>query len=189
MSQPPSSLLRSGASAERGASLIEAVVAAALVTTIAAGVAHLLVWSRREAWSAGVRSAAVSMAVQKMEQLRSLDWYTDPGGARVSDETTTVAEDPPVPGGSGLQPSPGGSLAGNTAGFVDYVDSEGRWCGTGTPAPPCAVFVRRWAVEPFESDPDDSRVLTVLVFPPGEAPHAASPSMVRLQTIRTRVAR
>jgi hypothetical protein len=178
-----------GGRGDRGASLVEAVIAAALVTTIAAGVAHLLVWSRHEAWSAGMRSTAVFLAVQKMEQLRSLAWYADPAGAGISDETTNLAEDPPAAGGSGLQPSPGGSLVQNTAGFVDYVDLQGRWCATGARPPACAAFVRRWAVQPFDADPADTRVLTVLVVPAGEASRRASPRAVRLQTIRTRAAR
>ncbi len=174
---------------ERGASLVEAVIAAAVVTTIAAGVAHLITWARHEAWSAGRRSVAVIAAEQKVEQLRSLAWYTDPGGANVSDQTTNLAEEPHTSGGSGLQPSPGGTLAQSTVGFVDYLDAHGRWCGTGAQPPRCAIFVRRWAVRSFDPDPADSRVLAVLVIPVGDASLPSSPRGVRLQTIRTRRAR
>jgi hypothetical protein len=170
-------------------SLLEAVIAAAIVTTIAAGVAHLLTWARHEAWAAGVRSTAVLLAIQKMEQLRSLDWYTDSTGTRVSDEATNLAEDPPGPAGRGLQPSPGGSLDQNVAGLVDYVDADGRPCGTGTQVPPCAAYVRRWAVEPFGADPEDTRLLVVRVLPVAEAFRERPTRAVRLQTVRTRVAR
>lgn len=175
-------------SGERGASLVEAVVAAAVVTTIAAGVAHLMTWARQEAWSAGLRSAAVVSAVQKLEQLRSLAWYTDADGSTVSDETTSLAEDPPASTGTGLRPSPAGSLAQNTQGFVDYLDAQGRWCGTGVRPPPCAAYVRRWAVEPFDGDPEHARVLAVHVMPILEASRERGVRVVRLRTIRTRVA-
>lgn len=167
------------------------MVAAALVTTIASGVAYLIVWSRHEAWSAGVRSTAASLAVQKMEQLRSLAWYMDPEGVAVSDGETDLAEDPPRAGALGLRQSPGGSLVQNLAGFVDYLDVDGRWCGTGAQPPPGTAFVRRWAVEPFGGDADDTLVLSVTVraIRDEAAGLDTSPRTVRLRTIRTRVAR
>lgn len=174
----------------RGASLIEAIVASALVITMTAGVAHLLVWARRAAWSAGTGRAAVSMAAQKMEQLRAIPWHLDAGGAVVSDATTDLAHDPPRAGGTGLQPSPGGALERNTPGFVDYLDGDGRWCGTGVRPPPAAAFVRRWAIQPFPPDAADTIVFVVVVQAVADAAMgaAARDRAVRLRTIRTRVA-
>ncbi len=174
---------------EHGVSLIEAVVAAAIVVTVAAGVAQLLVWARRAAWSAGVRTTAVSIAVQKVEELRSLSWSVDAAGAPLSDATTNLANDPPSADGTGLRPSPAGVLEQNTPGFVDYLDQEGKWCGTGARPPGQAAFVRRWAIEPFSADPADTIVLHVIVLPIADAnvSPARSALGVRLRTVRTRV--
>jgi hypothetical protein len=176
-----------GPRSDQGASLIEALIAAAVVTTIAAGVAHLLAWARHEAWAAGVRSTAAVVAVQKMERLRSLSWQVDADGNIVSDERTNLAEDPPTADGTGMGPSPAGSLEQNVMGFVDYVDGHARWCGTGTHPPACAAYIRRWAIEPVGTDPDHARRLTVLVIPIGESFRERPLRTVRLQTIRVRV--
>ncbi len=178
---------RTRRASEAGASVIEAIVAAAIVVTVTAGTAHLLVWARRAAWTAGVETAAVSMGVQKMEQLRSLAWYVDAAGAPVSDSTTSLAHDPATAGGPGLGLSPGDALERDTPGFVDYLDPEGRWCGTGARRPSNAAFVRRWAVERFGADPADTLILTVVVVPVVDAAAGDTLRSVRLQTLRTRV--
>lgn len=175
---------------QRGASLIEAIVASAVVVTVIAGVAHLAVWSRRAVFSAGTRSSAASLAVQKMELLQSLAWHVATDGSAVSDETTDASHDPPRPGGPGLTESPAGTLERNTPQYVDYLDPHGRWCGTGASAPPAAAFVRRWAIEPFPGDERDTIRVIVAVEPIAHAATSGGrgPGIVRLQTIRTRVA-
>jgi hypothetical protein len=129
----------------------------------------------------------VIAASQKIEQLRALPWYADDSGAPVSDVTADLSIDPPSSSGSGLQVSPEGALAANTAGFVDYLTRSGAWCGTGPRPPGCAVFVRRWSIEAFAADPADTVVISVLVF---AVTDAGSPEAVRrgvrLTTIRTR---
>jgi len=173
-----------------GTSILEALVAAAVVITIAAGVAHLLVWSRRATWSAGVRSTAVVLATAKLEQLRALDWFTDAAGVPVSDTSTNLAREPHTPDGTGLRPSPPGTLAQNTPGFVDFVGLDGAWRGTGRDAPPGAVFVRRWGIAPYPDDPAGTLVLTVVTFHlgAGRAFPASAAGAVRVQTLRTRLA-
>src|ERR687897_1804489 len=94
----------------RGVSLVEALIAATIVIVVSSGVAHLIVWSRRAAWSASVETTAVRLAAQKVEQLRALSWHVDSSGEAVSDTTTNLATDPPTVTGTGLQPSPGGTL-------------------------------------------------------------------------------
>jgi type II secretory pathway pseudopilin PulG len=175
---------------ERGVSLVEVLVAAMIVIAVSAGVAHLLVWSRRAAWSAGSETTAVMLAVQKMEQLRSLPWHVDGSGNAVSDLTTNLATDPLSSTGSGLQPSPRGSLDVNTPGFMDYLGSDGRWRGTGARAPAGAAFVRRWSIVPLAADPADTLVLSVVVVPLADASERGGrPARgARLQTITTRVA-
>ena len=177
-----------GHRAQRGAALIDAIVSAAILIAVTSGVGHLLIAARQAAWAAGTDTRTAAMAVEKLEQLRSLAWYVDPAGARVSDVTTDVSTHPASGGGSGLQRSPGGTLERNTPRFVDYLDGNCRWCATGARPPAGAAYVRRWAIEPFAPDPADTLILTVLVFP------IADPRLIggrplrgtRLQTIRTR---
>jgi len=173
----------------RGASLVDAVIASAIVITVTAGLAQLLVWTRRSAFEAGTNATALWLAVQKMEQLRSLSWYVDASGLAVSDQTTNLSPDPPSGGGSGLRPSPADALQSNTPGYVDYLDGQGRWCGTGRTVPGCAAFVRRWAVAPSADDPE-ILLLGVTVQLTADA-SAASPvgRGARLITRRTRVLR
>jgi hypothetical protein len=176
--------------AERGASLVEALVAAAIVIAVTSSVAQLILWSRRAAWSAGVETTAVRLAAQKLEQLRALPWHVDAAGALVSDETTNLATDPPAASGTGLQPSPAGALDRNTPGFMDYVSADGQWRGSGPP-PAGAAFVRRWSIVPSATDAAHTLILTVVVVPLADAPSQRGRPVrgARLQTITTRIVR
>lgn len=174
-----------------GASLIDALAALTVVIIVTAGAAHVLLWSRRAAWSSGTESLAVTLAAQKLEALAALTWEAGEGGVSMSDEVTDLSEDPAQAGGSGLRPSPPATLSTNTAGFVDFVDRAGSWVGTGSRPPGGAAFVRRWSIQPFAPDPQDAVVLTVVVLPLADA----AAGVVRpargamLTSIRTRVGR
>jgi prepilin-type N-terminal cleavage/methylation domain-containing protein len=148
---------------ETGFTLIEVLVALSLLSAIATGVAVLFVIAIRDAHAARDQTTTVVLACQKMEQLRGLTWAFDAAGTGVSDLTTDLSRSPPDASGSGLSPSPGGSLDVNTAGFVDFLDNKGRWVGTGSVAPPAATYIRRWSIETLPSDPGNSLVLQVLV--------------------------
>lgn len=176
---------------ERGASLLEALVAAALVIAVTSSVAQLIAWSRRATWSAGVETTAVRLAAQKLEQLRVLPWHVDSAGTLFSDDTTNLSTDPPAANGSGLGLSPAGTLDRNTPGFMDYVGVDGRWRGSGGRAPAGAAFVRRWSVVPLGADAAHSLILTVIVLPLADAPsQRGRPSRgARIQTITTRTVR
>ncbi len=153
------------------------------------GVAQLLVWSRRTVWSSGTGTQSVVLATQKLEQLRTLAWDADVAGQAVSDSSTDLSTDPPSSGGTGLRPSTVGSLHANTPGFVDYLDGQGVWRGTGARPPGGAAFVRRWAIVPFAADPLHTVVLHVLVLPAVDAAAAdghRSARAAHLTTIRTR---
>ena len=154
-----------GLAGDAGSSLVEALVAAAVVLTVAAGVAQLLIWSRRAVWGAGAETAAVSLAVEKLEQLRALEWRVDAAGLRHSDRTTNLSGEAPAANGTGLQRSPSGALARDTPGFVDFVAADGGWRGSGATPRAGAVYVRRWSIAPLEIDPDDTLILTVVVLP------------------------
>jgi hypothetical protein len=73
--------------------------------------------------------------------------------------------DPPLPTGGGLNPSPGDSLEQNTPGYVDFLDANGQYVGTGVTAPGTAAFIRRWSVRPLPTNPNNTLVLLVLVTP------------------------
>jgi len=104
------------------------------------------------------------LAEQKLEQLRALTWGFDRNGLPISDTSTdtTVLPESPV-GGTGLQPSPPTALQQNTPGYVDHVDAGGTIVGRLAQPPPGAVFTRRWSIERLAFDPDDSRLIQVLV--------------------------
>ena len=175
---------------DSGSSLVEALTAAAVVITISTGVALLIVRSTRAIWTAGARSVAVAAAQQKLEQLTALEWRTDASGIRRSDLSSDLSVDPPAASGSGLQPSPSGSLDRNIPGFADFVGRDGQWRGRGSAPIPGTAFVRRWSVSAHPRDPADTVILTVVVMPVTEASDRATyPGAVRLQTIRTRTAR
>jgi hypothetical protein len=154
---------------DSGVSLLDALIATTLVVSTMTGVAHLVIWSRRAVWVAGLASTSTALAGQKLEQLRGLAWHVDGDGRDVSDLTTDLSTEPPSAAGTGLQASPPGTLEGNTPGFVDFTDMQGRWLGTGRAPPPGAAFLRRWAIVPLDSDPLDSVILHVAVLPVSEA--------------------
>lgn len=151
---------------EAGFTLVEVLVALVIVTCAALGLAGLVTVAVQAAETARSLTSCTTLAVQKMEQLRSLTWsFADAGVAspRVSDTTTDLSIDPPTAAGRGVAPSPPGTLDRNTPGYVDFLDADGRWVGTGDAPPAPAVFIRRWSIAPLPADPDDSLMLQVLV--------------------------
>jgi hypothetical protein len=174
---------------DRGATLIEALIATAIVVTTITSVAHLLAWARRAIWSSGTDTMTTVLAIEKLEQLRSLNFEFDDGGTAVTDDSTDLSGQQPSSGGAGLQTSPLDALEVNTSGCVDFLDAQGVWRGTGVDPPSGATFVRRWAIVPFAPDPMNTLVLHVVVLPLADA---ANPSGLRsarathVTTIRTR---
>jgi len=143
-------------------------VAVGLLATVSLGVAQLFaVATDANASSKGQTSTAL-LAVEKMEQLRSLTWGFDQStaalGLPVSDTTTDVSLRDPAGGGNGLNPSPPGSLTANVAGYVDYLDPNGLWVGNGGTPPANAFYVRRWAITPLPINPNNTLVLQVRVM-------------------------
>lgn len=149
---------------DAGFTLVELLIAIAILSSIAAGVAGLFGVAIKTTEGARVQTATVALAIQKMEQLRALTWGFDAAGVgRVTDSTTDLSVEPSTGSGSGLSPSPPGTLDSNIAGFVDYLDKNGRWVGTGASPPGQAVFIRRWSVDALAGAPDDTLLLQVLV--------------------------
>ena len=155
------------AEAESGFTLVEVLVAMMVFTITALGVAQLFAVAVRASSVARHQTSTSTLAAQKMEQLRGLTWGFDTlnQGLPVSDNTSNLGTDPVSNNGGGLNPSPPNSLEVNTPGYVDYMDAKGAWVGTGAVAPPTAVFIRRWKIEPLPTNPNNTLLLQVLVTP------------------------
>jgi hypothetical protein len=145
--------------------LVEVAIATALFTVASVSAAHLFVWTTRTLWASGAETIAVAAAQAKMEELQSLTWRFDESGNRISDFESNLSVYPFAGGGPGLAWSPANALRDNLAGYVDYLDEHGESVGTGSQPPDRAAFVRRWAVRPMASSPEDTLVLQVLVIP------------------------
>jgi type II secretory pathway pseudopilin PulG len=178
-----------------GFTILEVVVALLLLVTAASGAAGLVVVSEQAVQAARLQTSVTTLAVEKLEQLRSLAWvFVD--GLPVSDTGTNLAVDPPGPGGGGLLGSPPGVLRQDTAGYVDYLDRFGAWVAGGATPPATAVFVRRWSIEPHDDDPADTLVLRVFVttvarsrLTAGEEPRGRVPGEALMGTLVSRKTR
>jgi prepilin-type N-terminal cleavage/methylation domain-containing protein len=168
-------------SSSRGFSLVEVLVSMGLLTAVSLGVAQLFALSTRANLIAKGQTSTTAMAEQKVEQLRGLTWGFDlqGQGLPLSDTTTNLAVYPPAHNGSGLNPSPVDTLEQNTTGFVDFLDGNGAWVGTGTTPPGSAVYIRRWSIQPLPTNPNNTLVIQVLVTP-------IALEATRLQTAYTR---
>jgi type II secretory pathway pseudopilin PulG len=152
-----------------GFTLGETLVALGISVTLLATLVPVYFQAVGSTLSAHQQSMATMLAAARLEQLRSLTFgYEDAGAAgllRVTDVATDVSSVSPAGGGLGLSPSPPGALLRDTDGFVDYLDAAARPVGTASPVPAVAAYVRRWAVTPVPSAPDDAVVLQVMVAP------------------------
>jgi prepilin-type N-terminal cleavage/methylation domain-containing protein len=186
---------RSSASSAAGFSLVEVLIATVILAVALVSLAQLFALSTRSNMSARNTTYTAVLAQQKLEELRSLTWGFDTQGLPISDTATNTAVSPETPaGGTGLSPSPAGTLGANTNGYVDFVDQFGNKLGGGGAPPAGTVFVRRWSVEPLPSNPNNTLVLQVLVFrnrDRGTADDGAGrvlPEEARLVTVKTRKA-
>jgi prepilin-type N-terminal cleavage/methylation domain-containing protein len=158
----------------KGFSLLEVMVALGLfagaVVTLAGlvGVATSVNLASRE------RSQATALAWQKMEQILGLAWGTDSDGTERVDLATDLTAWPETAGGTGLSASGDQALTVNTSGFVDYLDADGVWVGTGTSAPPGTAYVRRWSICPSADHPGEALIVRVIVLRAGAPSDAAA---------------
>ena len=151
-------------SVEAGFALAETLIATLLLAGCLVSIAQLFVMAARANWGARSITFATVLAAQKMEQIWSLAWGYDLGGLPLTDTTSDLTRVPETPtGGNGLAPSPSDALDANTPGFVDYLDGQGKWVGTGVAVAPGAVYIRRWSIEPLPTGPNNTLVLQVSV--------------------------
>lgn len=163
-----------------GFSLVEVIIATALLTMSLAALAELFAVSVKNNAVARNGTFTAVLAAQKMEQLRSLAWGFDVLGLPISD--------------IGLAPSPTNTLQANADGYVDYLDPNGNMLGGGTVIPGNTAYIRRWYIEPLAANPNNTLVLQVLVTRRRDRGAAEAGSVVRapeearLITMRTRKA-
>jgi prepilin-type N-terminal cleavage/methylation domain-containing protein len=173
----------------QGFTLVEVMVALAILAGSLFVVAQLMVVASRAAEASRETTTATALAAQKIEQLRALAWGMAPDGIAIEDLQSDVTSWPARPsGGPGLSLSPPGTLAGNTAGYVDFLDADGRWVGSGDSPPWGAAFLRRWSVTAADSCAPSGRVIRVAVWrrlPPRAGGAAWSP-VVQLEAVRVR---
>jgi hypothetical protein len=148
---------------DRGTSLVEALVAALIMTTGVVTMAQLFSIATATNLAARRNTVATILAEQKLEQLRALAFGYDLAGGPVTDLSSDTTMTPEAGGGTGLQTSPTSSLQQNAIGFVDHIDDTGRIVGRGAQPPVQAVFTRRWSIEPVSADPESALVIQVLV--------------------------
>jgi len=147
-----------------GFSLIEVLVATAIITVGVASLAQLFGAAANANRLAATTSTTLLLAEQKMEQLRS--------------ET-------------GLSASPPGALSVDTAGYVDYLDQSGVPLGTDSMTVPAGTaYICRWSIEPLPSSPVNTIVLQVSVISwpsrdrGGHHSEARAPGEARLVSVK-----
>ncbi len=144
---------------EAGYGLVETVLAAGLLATLAAGVAQVFEGAGRANQLARLHTIADVLAAEKIEQLRSLTWAHAPGGEPLSDTSTDLGSDPPASGGRGLGTAPANALDADVPSYVDYLSADGARVGSRE----LAAYARRWSVRPVADDPDNLLLLQVRV--------------------------
>jgi type II secretory pathway pseudopilin PulG len=149
---------------QSGFSIIETIFATGILATSVVALAQMFSISVTNNHNARTGSYAVALAEQKMEQLRGLAYGFDTIGLPLTDTQTDTTQPTEAPmGGRGLTPSPPGTLNANTDGYVDYIDQFGNILGGGTGIRNGTVYIRRWAIDPLPTDPNNTIVIQVVV--------------------------
>lgn len=149
-----------------GFSLLETLVATAILAAGVLAAAQLLTLAAASNVTAIHATRGTLIAVQKLEGLRAC-----------------CPEDP-----SDLPVSPPGSLEEDTPGSVDYLDWRGQVLAGGPPRPAGTVYTRRWSVAPHQDDPTGTLVLQVIVtpHPDGDGLRPADTWLVGMRTLEVR---
>ena len=132
-----------------GFTLLETVVATGVLVTALAGIAQLVALSVRSTRDAGSQAAALVVAQDKIERLRSLQYGYGPLGEPLTDP--------------GIVHTAAQSLEQDTAGAVDFVTDQGEVVDVNA-TPHGAIFTRRWRVTPVDNFVPDAIAVEVCVF-------------------------
>ena len=155
-----------------GASLIEAVIAAALLATVLTGVAPLVTTAVLGTSRARTDLLAGQLARQRLAQLQALT-HIDASGIIVADLQSRLADDSFAVGGSGLSPTGLGPLTSSVSGWSDWLDARGAWLSGDAAPPPGARYRRRWAVLAGPTSHCVQVWVEVAPLPAGHAPRPA----------------
>ena len=170
---------RKSVQGERGASLIETVVAMLILTIGVMGVMGVLSYAVTQNWNQGDRSTRTTEYAQdKMEQLLALSFTDSTSNTAVYPTTST--------GGTGL----GGTMSGSTtvggvvsgspvSQYVDYIDTAGNLQTTSTDA----LYVRQWSIATNSSA--NLKTVTVVVralISSGNGANAPSTTLVSMKS-------
>jgi hypothetical protein len=152
----------------RGATLVEVLVAASLLITMAAGMASLILLAHRAGEQVEHLLQATALAATRVQVLRAVPWRYEIDGS--------------APEAPGLDYSPADALDRNAAGYWDAADERGQPLSDSAAAG--ATFVRRWAIRPVPSGSTQARAIEVCVF---RAPVDRHPAPLACQvSVRTR---
>lgn len=132
--------------ADRGSSLLEAVIAAGLLATVLTGVLPLVTTATVGVAEARTDQLAAHLARQRLAQLQALTCARATTGLVTDLESRLDRADPFASGGRGLDPTGPGPLLDSTEGWADWLDERGQWHNAGTQPAPGARFRRRWGV-------------------------------------------
>lgn len=141
-------------SAEAGTTLIEVVVASAILVTLMAGLMSMAGLAISTTENQGHLAARTTEYAQdKMEQLLALQYGDVTSDTRNFPATNT--------GGTGLAVGGSYNVDSPVASYVDYLDANGNLCGstgaacvapTGTTAPSGWFYKRVWKIDDQSSD-------------------------------------
>jgi hypothetical protein len=146
--------MRSHLRGEQGTTIVEVVIASAILVTLMAGLmslAGLAISTTENQGHLGARTT--EYAQDKMEQLLALTY-----GDTTSDTRTFPAANS---GGSGLAPGGSSNASAPVALYVDYLDENGNLCGTtgaacaapsGTTPPAGWFYQRLWRIDSSTTD-------------------------------------
>lgn len=132
---------------QRGTTLLEALFATGLLTTLVAGTAALILLAHRVGVESEQSTTATLLAVARLQALRAVPWRYEIDG------TTPVV--------AALADSPPGALDHDASGYSDVTDETGRVQDGDAIG---RAFVRRWAVSPVVSGATHTRTIEVCVF-------------------------
>jgi prepilin-type N-terminal cleavage/methylation domain-containing protein len=149
------------AGSEAGMSLIELMIALAILLVVSVGILSMAMISITTTENQGHLAARTAEYAQdKMEQLLSLA-FIDCNGTTCTDTTTidtTTNTYTLGTGGTGL--AAGGSVTTATSGYVDYLDANGNPLGGGATAPANWAYQRKWLITDVNSN---LKQITVMV--------------------------
>jgi hypothetical protein len=152
---------------ERGATLVEALVAGALLLTLASGTASLITLARGLSTRAEQLMSGTALATARLQILRSVPWTYGIDGS--ADEVAVLTT-------SGID-----TLSRNTSGFFELANEFGEAGSVGASAPAFAV---RWAIGSTAAGAGETRSLEVCVFAWPAADN--SPPLVCVASARAR---